>query len=283
MSAKPRSRSARSRGVKWPARRRGVAGLDRVSGTPPCGQAAIQHGGVVVAEQAHHPPAPGGPHRRVLVVEHDAGGVPHAERADQPGEPAGRGRHVRQRAVGVRDHVEVEIARARYVGRVKGVPCRPCSRSGGIWSTRARPGRRRRGWRPAIRRRRAHPSCSPSQPAGARVIRRFCLPLFSILSTRIGADLAGGRHMRAAAGLQVHRWSRPMRTSRSRPVPRGGLTDRVRTRPGLVSSTLSSTHRSTPGGSRRPARQARPRSPRGRAPRAGRSRGGTSRRRSGRR
>jgi hypothetical protein len=34
----------------------------------------------------------------------------------------------------------------------------------------------------------------------------------------------------------------PIRTSRNRPVPRGGYTDRVRTSAGLVSNTDSSTH-----------------------------------------
>ena len=65
------------------------------------------------------------------------------------------------------------------------------------------------------------------------------------------ADLAGGAHMGAAAGLQIDLvLPAPMRTSRMLPAPLGGCTLSVFTRPGLAASSASLIQVSVTGRSR---------------------------------
>jgi hypothetical protein len=81
----------------------------------PRSRAARKSGRVLVAEQAHQPPAARGRGQPLLVVEHHEAVVADAERPGQPGEAAWRGHHVRQVGVLVGDFVDVEEMGARNV------------------------------------------------------------------------------------------------------------------------------------------------------------------------
>ena len=198
-----------------------VAGLDRPALPHPFRQAAIQHGRLVVAEQAHQPPAARGRSQTLLVVEHDARVVADAQGAEQLGEPPRRGNHVRQVRIGVGDLIDVEIAGAgnvrgaegvrlvpgsfgRYLVAVEddqvGLPSSPASQSVETrFPSRSPPCRphdaaRHHGASSTLRatpvRRCAYwPAVtdavapSPGHAASTTYTRRFCLPLFSILLT----------------------------------------------------------------------------------------------------
>ena len=241
----PRNRAARKSGRKSPAlppaRRR-----SRPAGPPPpFRQPAIQHRHAVVAEQAHHPPAPRGREQALLVVEHDGARVADAERADQFGEAAGGRHHVRQDGFGIGDFVDVEEAGARdaagaelgpgvlaSVGRYRLASSTP--RSGRpVWrARRGRPGFGH-GWFLSGQR-------DGDAAVLAALVLDFCnppRPISAVLATWVPPQ-----GWRSTGGSPA-----PTRTSRSRPGPRGGLTDSVRTSAGLSSSTGSSTHSARTG------------------------------------
>ena len=132
-SPTPRSRDARIVGPECDRlRRRRLTLFGLAAFTQPFRQPAIQHGGIVMTEQPHQPPAARRGCQPLLVVEHQAGRVAHAQPADQLSETPWCRDHVRQVGVGIRDHIDVEISRAWDVG-VRGIPRgRPCSRSADI-------------------------------------------------------------------------------------------------------------------------------------------------------
>ena len=104
-----------SRAVKW--RSRGGVGSS-VTGPAlghPFRQAAVEHRHVLVAHGAEHPPHAAGAGHRRGVVDHDLVAVAQPELAHARGELLRRGQHVRQRARGVGDLVDVEEHRAGNV------------------------------------------------------------------------------------------------------------------------------------------------------------------------
>ena len=70
-------------------------------------------------------------------------------------------------------------------------------------------------------------------------MRRFCLPLLSILLTTSGPISAVERTCVPPQGC---RSTSPMRTSRTRPLPMGGFTFMVFTSPGLAAISSSVIH-----------------------------------------
>ena len=116
---------------------------------------------------------------------------------------------------------------------------------------------------------------------GAMMIRRFCLPLFSIFTHRDAADLAGARDMRAAAGLQVDR-----RARRRRSAPAAAARCRAAAAPtwsapapGCCPAPPRPPIPAAPDDPPRSARSARPRPPPSAAGSAGRNPAASGRRR----
>ena len=157
-------------------------------------------------------------------------------------------------------------------GNVRGVVLAParCGRwSRGARCRRRRRRRGRRGVRRATRWRRTS-ATDRTRSRGASSAkrmrtRRFCLPLLSILPITSRPISAVER---TCVPPQGWRSMSPMRTSRTRPVPIGGFTFIVLTRPGLAASSLVGDPLRADRDSRpRPARSAAPRSPPWPAPR----------------
>ena len=157
---------------------------------------------------------------------------------------------MRQVGVGIGDRVDIEKTSAGNVRGPKfGQPVLGLVGEvfGSVEHNEIAPAERTR--EPIRRNQAAHTVLPVAFSAGRRRVReRYddppILPALVLdLDDLYRPDLAGSRDMRAAARLQID-WavrSTPIRTSRSRPVPRGGLTERVRTSAGFSSSTLSST------------------------------------------
>ena len=94
----------------------GLAGCGWALLAHPFRQSAIQHGRVVMAVQAHEPPAARGRGQALLVVEHHTAGIADAHTAEEFRETAGGGDHVRQLGVLIGDLIDVKIPRARDMG-----------------------------------------------------------------------------------------------------------------------------------------------------------------------
>ena len=261
-SATSRTSSALSMAVKWRSLRAArLAVLERAALGLPFLQAAVQHAHVLVAHGAEHPPHARRRVEALAVVGDDVHAVADAHLLHAAGELA------RARAACA------AAARSRRRSRRCRRTARPgCARPGtrpwrrawrwaGAWSRRGRRGRARRGARPASRSRPA--ICQRRRPcvsSPGRLLRwsrgrqanddadaPVQLALLLDLGDGDRADLAGARTCVPPQGCRSTQPSSPMTTRRTRPVPIGGFTDMVRTRPGLASSSASVIQRSLTG------------------------------------
>ncbi len=232
-------------GAEGAAHRGGLSGLDGPVLPPPFRESAREHRRVVVAEQPEHPPRPAGRHHAPRVVGDDAEAVSQAEGPGPGGEVPGARDHVGQVARrGVADLVDVEADGARNVRPAVvgvGVAVLRGQIPGGVDDRHLRivqvlgqPFRGDEGLGPGV----VH-GVRPRRQAKESETRRFRFPLLWILSTRTRPISPVRRTWVPPQGCRS--WP-SMRTRRTRPDPRGGLTAIVLTRSGRASSASSEIH-----------------------------------------
>jgi len=92
-----------------------TAALQRAVLGLPFWQSAIEHGHIIVAEMAEHPPGPGRAEQTHAVIDDDAHAVAEAEPAHPRGKLLRARQHMGQGVARIGDLVDVEIDRARNV------------------------------------------------------------------------------------------------------------------------------------------------------------------------